>query len=244
MDIQVEFLTAEEERTLAKQALAGDIDARNRVVLNVYPWILKTAMKYAGRVPHEDIVQHALQLCMEKFHLFDPSLRYKPMTYLCTIAERQMQVMTQHEGVIKGPRTHTLTNEKCRERTRQRAEAAKKIRSFSYPVAGREGSFDEFGNTIPDDKTLRPDEEAVRREEDERFFCWLQILPAKERKIIHLRVVEELTLREVGVKVGLTRERVRQIQERGMEKLRKWMEEGRPIPERKKESRLKMVCCQ
>jgi RNA polymerase sigma factor (sigma-70 family) len=231
MDFKVDFLTAAEERTLAKRALAGDIDARNRVVLNVYPWILRTARKYAGRVPHEDIVQHALQMCMEKFHLFDPSLRYRAMTYLCTIAERQMQVMTQSDGVIKNPRTHTIENERCCEKTRRKAEAARLVKSFSFPV-GKDGAFDEFGNTLEDTDAIQPVDAVSWREEEDRFSRWLQILPKREQKVIRLRVIDELTLREVGRLIGLTRERVRQIQERAMEKLKKWMQEGRPVPER------------
>jgi hypothetical protein len=40
MDVQ--FLTADEERELAYQALAGDDAARNRIVMGMYPLIFNT----------------------------------------------------------------------------------------------------------------------------------------------------------------------------------------------------------
>jgi len=57
----------------------------------------------------------------------------------------------------------------------------------------------------------------------------LQNLPPRERMVLLLRFSEGLTLPEIGTKLSLSRERVRQLQERALEKLRKRL--GRTLAE-------------
>ena len=47
---------------------------------------------------------------------------------------------------------------------------------------------------------------------------------ADPETILHLRLVKALTLREIGETVGLSRERVRQIQVEGLKRLREILE--------------------
>lgn len=57
---------------------------------------------------------------------------------------------------------------------------------------------------------------------------WLELLNEREREVIlrrfGLQEHEASTLEEVGVAVGLTRERVRQVQIDGLKKLRRLIE--------------------
>jgi RNA polymerase sigma factor (sigma-70 family) len=53
----------------------------------------------------------------------------------------------------------------------------------------------------------------------------LSKLPDREREIVKMRLIDGLKLHEVGEKFGLTKERVRQIQEAAMKKLRELLAE-------------------
>lgn len=83
-------------------------------------------------------------------------------------------------------------------------------------------------DAIPDDDNLEP---LVQLQEDEilgRLDLWLDQLPDKQREVVErrfgLRGFERATLEEVGREIGVTRERVRQIQIDALKKLREAME--------------------
>jgi RNA polymerase primary sigma factor len=80
------------------------------------------------------------------------------------------------------------------------------------------------GEFIPDDKILRPDQEAARRILSDQIKEVLETLNPKERKILELRYGlndgVQHTLEEVGQDFGVTRERIRQIEAKVHEKLR------------------------
>ncbi len=91
------------------------------------------------------------------------------------------------------------------------------------------GEDGEFRDIIPDDKTTSPDE-IVQDEETLRHMVRLiEHLDERERTILELRFglsgERPRTLEEVSQTIGRTRERVRQIQNQALEKLRFYLEE-------------------
>ena len=91
------------------------------------------------------------------------------------------------------------------------------------------GEDGEFRDIIPDDKTTSPDE-IVEDEETLRHMLKLTSkLDERERTILTLRFglngERPRTLEEVSQTIGRTRERVRQIQNQALEKLRLMIEE-------------------
>ena len=83
--------------------------------------------------------------------------------------------------------------------------------------------------TIQDDRTARPEEVALSEEETARVMSLLEQLDPRETKVLTLRFGlygdMPLTLKEIGRKLELTRERVRQIQRNGLKKLYEFMSE-------------------
>lgn len=95
--------------------------------------------------------------------------------------------------------------------------------SFETPI-GEDGE-DSLGDMVEDRSEATPEEAMdilVRREEVQEL---LEALSDRERQVIRLRFGLEdgrsRTLEEIGGQLGVTRERVRQIEARAMEKLRK-----------------------
>jgi RNA polymerase primary sigma factor len=92
----------------------------------------------------------------------------------------------------------------------------------------RNGDDDEGGGLlrfISDDKAISPFEQAVTRDRTEKIEEALSTLSEKEGNVIRMRfgigVQRNYTLEEVGREMGLTRERIRQIESKALKKLLK-----------------------
>lgn len=96
--------------------------------------------------------------------------------------------------------------------------------SLDAPVGEDGDDKSMFGDFIPDDKILSPDQESSRRILADQVNEILGDLSEKEREILALRhgLSDGIqhTLEEVGKMFGVTRERIRQIEAKAHEKIR------------------------
>jgi RNA polymerase primary sigma factor len=95
--------------------------------------------------------------------------------------------------------------------------------SLEKPVGDEEES--ELGDFVADDAISEPFEEASEHLQKEGVRKALDALPERERQVIELRYglsgMEPLTLEEVGRAFGVTRERIRQIENNTLKKLKR-----------------------
>ncbi|MEK9155923.1 MAG: RNA polymerase sigma factor RpoD [Patescibacteria group bacterium] len=95
--------------------------------------------------------------------------------------------------------------------------------SLEAPVGEEEDS--RLGDFIEDDKNVSPEESTVRQLLKDRIKEFLNELSPREQKILKMRFGLETgrthTLEEVGQEFGVTRERIRQIEAKALQKLRK-----------------------
>lgn len=107
-------------------------------------------------------------------------------------------------------------------KVRQIMRISQDILSLDSPVGGEEDTT--LGDFVEDDKYLTPDKNANLTLLKENLYEMLDFLTPRERKIIIMRFGldggEIHTLEEVGKEFGVTRERVRQIEAKTLEKLR------------------------
>jgi RNA polymerase sigma-32 factor len=105
--------------------------------------------------------------------------------------------------------------------------------SLNAPVADSESAAAERGDFLIDDKAL-PDEVAGEHIDGERRLAWLRqalsVLSEREMKIMRARRLsdEAVTLESLGERLGISKERVRQIENRALEKLRQALIERFP----------------
>ncbi len=101
-----------------------------------------------------------------------------------------------------------------------------RITSFDTPVDG-DGERTLL-DAIPDESSSDPASMLQNNQVSKHLDNWLDSLPDKQREVIlrrfGLRGYDVSTLEQVGDEVGVTRERVRQIQVEALKKLRKAME--------------------
>jgi RNA polymerase primary sigma factor len=89
---------------------------------------------------------------------------------------------------------------------------------------GSQGDDRPLAETLEDEEQPRPDESVLQRGLAADVRRSLAVLTKREAMVIHLYYglgsEEALTLQEIGQRLSLTRERIRQIKERALEKMR------------------------
>jgi RNA polymerase primary sigma factor len=101
-------------------------------------------------------------------------------------------------------------------------DAAKIPASLDAAVGEDEEST--LGTILRDQASLSPEEEAIRGQMADEVERAMAPLTEREREVLRLRyglgLDRELTLEEIGRRLSVTRERVRQIESRALGKLR------------------------
>lgn len=96
--------------------------------------------------------------------------------------------------------------------------------SLETPVGDEDDSKSTLSDFLADEKIAAPDQESNRRIIRDQLQEILADLPPKEKKIIEMRngLIDGVyhTLEDVGKEFGVTRERIRQIEAKALEKMR------------------------
>lgn len=96
--------------------------------------------------------------------------------------------------------------------------------SLEKPIGDDDDNRSTLGEFIADDKIQSPDQDSSQRILSDQIKDILEDLSEKERKILEMRhgLVDGImhTLEEVGKEFGVTRERIRQIEAKSLEKIR------------------------
>lgn len=87
---------------------------------------------------------------------------------------------------------------------------------FHWPERLRRLAYHDAKRTV-EGRVVKPRDFALRRDLERA----LERLPKKQRTTIYYRVIEEETLEEVGRRLGVCRERVRQLEQEGLEKIKR-----------------------
>jgi RNA polymerase primary sigma factor len=251
------LLTAAEEIELAQRIEKGDLAAKERMMTANLRLVVSLAKRYQDRgLPLFDLIQEGNVGLMRAVEKFDYRKGFKFSTYAVWwirqslaraladkgrtirlpvhIAERLHRVQrTERKLMLKLGRD--VTDEELAEELGLTVEEVALVRgelpgtvSIHAPVGEDEA---ELGDFIEDRASLSPFEETAQVLDRAAIDLALENLPGGERRVIQLRYGLEdgynRTLAELGDELGVSRERVRQIEAEALMKLRAAKETGR-----------------
>src|SRR5919202_1919056 len=193
------LLTAAEEVELAQRIEKGDVDAKDRMINSNLRLVVSVARKYQGHgLSLGDLVQEGMLGLIRATEKFDWRRGFKFSTYATLWIRQAIQRGLENSSrTIRLP-VHIAQRERKINRTER--ELATKL--------GREPT---------------PEEEVVSDAGTSGVQGAVNRLPERERDVVELRFGlggrEPTPLRETGRKLGISAERVRQIEEDALERL-------------------------
>lgn len=237
-------LDREVEKDLARRFAAGDQKAGARIVEACLPFVVSIAIEYRRwGVPLEDIIQQGNLGLLKAAAKFDPKRECRLATYAAywIRAEIREYVVRAFRvvrlGTTKGERRALRAYR--RSKTTDPAALAEisglseeRVRLLLPLLSAREVSLDANVNDMPPaierlpTTALSPEDEASRHEITAQagiaVRAAVEELDERERMIVKERLMTEdpPTLQELGNRLGVSKERVRQLEERACSKLR------------------------
>jgi RNA polymerase primary sigma factor len=244
-----QLLTAAQEVELAKKIEGGDLLAKQRMIQSNLRLVVSIAKNYRNQgLPFLDLIQEGTLGLIRAVEKFDWRRGYKFSTYATwwirqavarALADKartirmpvhiveRMQKLNRAERTLwmelgREPTLEEIAEEASLpiEQAREVKAAARASASLDQPVGETEDAV--FGDFVAGDDPL-PEERVESSLRSQALAVALQALPERERHVLVLRygLVDEepKTLEEIGRRLGLTRERVRQIELESLRRL-------------------------
>ena len=247
---RVALLTRDEELELARKAFRGDVKAQERLARHNVRFVVSVAKKFQNRgVPLVDLIGEGNLGLMTAARKFDPDRGVKFISYAVWWIRQAVQAaIARHGRPVRVPlnrtadlsrlgRTTTLlkerlsrmpTTEELARATGLTVEAVRSLSALNTEAVRldqptREGEGGERIERFVADQEAT-DSSALANSQTEGIESALGTLPPRDAKVLRLYFGlddgQARTLEEIGKMMGVTRERIRQLRDRALTRLR------------------------
>ena len=239
-----ELITAEEEVELARRIKSGDDKALDKLVKANLRFVVSVAKQYQNQgLSLPDLINEGNLGLIKAAQRFDETRGFKFISYaVWWIRQSILQALAEQSRLVRLPLNQVGSLNKIKkatsrleqefERPPSVEEIARKLDkalrittryvSMDAPIAEDEDT--KFLDVFVSDDTPRTDTNLMRESLNKEIQRSLSTLTEKERDVINLYygigMNHGLTLDEIGAKFNLTRERVRQIKEKAIRRLK------------------------
>jgi RNA polymerase primary sigma factor len=247
---RVPLLTRDEEMELARKAFRGNIAAQERLARHNVRFVVSVAKKFQNRgVPLVDLIGEGNLGLMTAARKFDPDRGVKFISYAVWWIRQAVQAaIARHGRPVRVPlnrtadlsrlgRTTTLLKERLgrmpttEELARATGLTVEAVRSLSalnseavrldHPTRDGDGN-ERIERFATEQETT--DSITMANSQTADIEAALAVLPARDAKVLKLYFGLEdgnsRTLEEIGRMMGVTRERIRQLRDRALLRLR------------------------
>ena len=242
-------LTEEEEKRAGERAREGDLDAMRRLIESNLKFVVSYVKKYRGMgLSFLDLINEGNVGLIEAAKRFDPTRNVRFISYaVWWIRQAIIHALSQYSRIYNIPqkmsdqisamkkKTAELKTELGREPTR--AEVAKRmgiteedvddlavLEEKNVSLSDRLSDDGlEVEDRISDDLSPPVEYQIIKSSVQQQIRAMIGELDEKEAVVLKLRFGLDddrpRTLQEIGDHLGLTRERIRQIEQKAMRKL-------------------------
>lgn len=245
-----EPLDPAEEIRLAKKVRDGDREALNTLINANLKFVVSVANKYrVTGIPLEDLINEGNIGLVKAAYRFDETRGFKFISYaVWWIRQSILQFIADQGRVVRLPANVASAVTKMKRRTEELEHSLERMPTMEELAEVMEITEQEAEQLVQfntralstdqplrhDDKTSlqdllksddsRPEAQVMRESLTEEIKRVLKTIPKREAEIIGcyfgIDMDRPLTLEEIGDQMGLTRERVRQLKERAIHRLR------------------------
>jgi RNA polymerase primary sigma factor len=244
------LLTVQEERELARRKDLGDEAAKRRLIESNLRLVMSITRSYTkAPVPLLDLIQEGNLGLIRAVEKFDYRMGYKLSTYATWwirqavtraladqgrtirlpvhVADQVRRVQRARRQLAqklnRDPSTDEIAEESgiAAQRVTELFELIEDAVSLETPIGEGEGMV---ADTVEDGSSESPEQAAARHARSTELSRAIQRLNPRMRHVVNRRFGLDgkppQTLEEVGVDLGITRERVRQLETRALRELR------------------------
>ena len=246
-----ELVSPEEEVQLAQRIRKGDQEALEKLTRANLRFVVSVAKQYQNQgLSLPDLINEGNLGLIKAAEKFDETRGFKFISYaVWWIRQSILQALAEQSRIVRLPLNQVGSLNKInkalgkfeQENERQPSndelaemiEVSKDKIADTLRVSGRhvsvdapfvEGEDNSLLDVLPNDDSPSADRSLVNESLSTEIERALQILTPREREIIKSFFgigCQEMTLEEIGERLDLTRERVRQIKEKAIRKLKK-----------------------
>lgn len=248
---ETSLLSADEEKELAYQIAEGVVEARDRMVRANLRLVVNIARGYTGKgLPLQDLIEEGNLGLLRAVEGFDPDMNTRFSTYAsywikqsikralinCGKTIRVPAYMVEllskwrkataklHEELKRTPTAEEVGNEL--QLSKKKLGIVKKaIQLYNTSPTSDDEDGLSMEDIVPDERSVGPEEELLTTDNLKHVYMMLDDMEEREATILRMRFgldnQDPKTLKEIGETLGLTRERVRQIENDALKRLAK-----------------------